>query len=399
MFEIERRECKEIKNLKGWRLIYGRRKVGKTYLATRCLEYDDYYLISRTLNIIHENDEISLDEGINKIISLLKGGKKIILDEFQRLPEKYIDLLATAYPNGTLILLASSLGVLSKVVDRNSPLLGYVIPYKMGIIKFSDVLASVKDPYKALLFRDPWIIEHASDWSDVERNPQSFYYITKGLIGEIFQEEDRKLTQTYEAILLEVAGGMWNSSMISAKLQAGMDINPSKASSYLDTLFKMGLIKKIRVYKGGKGSEWYHDLDSPIMSVTFYAEAKYKVSEKGNKIVDLSYPISKELQFSIGEMLAEYYNAELAYVPQGDIDVVLLKKGKPFIAYEVKNKFTEKEARKAIERIKDFGISRAGLVGVLEDPPNSEDSIGPERLIEIAKEIKNRERNKNIREA
>ncbi|PVU75274.1 hypothetical protein DDW13_05150, partial [Acidianus hospitalis] len=98
-----------------------------------------------------------------------------------------------------------------------------------------------------------------------------------------------------------------------------------------------------------------------------------------------------------GEMLAEYYNAELAYVPQGDIDVVLLKKGKPFIAYEVKNKFTEKDARKAIERIKDFGISRAGLIGVLEDPPNSEDSIGPERLIEIAKEIE--KRNKNIREA
>jgi hypothetical protein len=176
-----------------------------------------------------------------------------------------------------------------------------------------------------------------------------------------------------------------------------MDINPSKASSYLDTLFKMGLIKKIRVYKGGKGSEWYHDLDSPIMSVTFYAEAKYKVSEKGNKIVDLTYPISKELQFSIGEMLAEYYNAELAYVPQGDIDVVLLKKGKPFIAYEVKNKFTEKDARKAIERIKDFGISRAGLIGVLEDPPNSEDSIGPERLIEIAKEIE--KHNKNTGEA
>jgi hypothetical protein len=167
-------------------------------------------------------------------------------------------------------------------------------------LKVRKSYATGKHPYKALLFRDPWIIEHASDWSDVERNPQSFYYITKGLIGEIFQEEDRKLTQTYEAILLEVAGGMWNSSMISAKLQAGMDINPSKASSYLDTLFKMGLIKKIRVYKGGKGSEWYHDLDSPIMSVTFYAEAKYKVSEKGNKIVDLTYPISKELQFSIG---------------------------------------------------------------------------------------------------
>ena len=245
-------------------------------------------------------------------------------------------------------------------------------------------MASIKDPYKALLFRDPWVTEHANDWEDIKRNPQSFYYITK---GEIFQEEDRKLTQTYEAILLEVAEGMWNSRMVSAKLQSAMGINPSKASSYLDTLFKMGLIKKIKVYKGGKGSEWYYDIDSPIMSVTFYAEAKYKVSE-GNKSVDLTYPISKELQFSIGEMLAEYYNAELAYVPQGDIDIVLLKKGKPFIAYEVKNKFGESEARRAIERIKDFGIPRAGLIGVMEEPPKSEDSIGPDRLIEIAKTVR-----------
>jgi len=215
MFDIERRECEELKNLKGWMLIYGRRKVGKTYLAKKCLDYDDYYLITRTLGLIHGEEEIGLDEGIKRIISSLRQGKRVILDEFQRLPEKYLDIIATTHPKGKLILLASSYGAVNKVIDRNSPLLGLVLPYRLGIIKFSDALGSVKDPYKALLFRDPWIVEHASDWEDIKRNPQSFYYITKGLIGEIFQEEDRKLTQTYEAILLELAGGMWNSTMIS----------------------------------------------------------------------------------------------------------------------------------------------------------------------------------------
>ncbi|MEM1627562.1 MAG: ATP-binding protein [Sulfolobaceae archaeon] len=387
MFEIKRRECNEIRNLKGWRLIYGRRKVGKTYLARKCINFDEYYLISRSLSIISDDEELPLDEGISRIISSLKNNKTVILDEFQRLPEKYLDLLATAYPKGNLTLLASSLGAINKVIEKNSPLLGLIVPYKMGIIKFSDALASVKDPYKALLFRDPWTIEHANSWDDVIRSPQSFYYIAKGLIGEIFQEEERKLTQTYEAILLAISEGMWNSSLISAKLQQRMEVNPSKVSSYLNTLFKMGLIKKIRVYKGGKGSEWYYDLDSPIMTVTFYAEAKYRVSEGIRQSIDLTYPISKEIQFSIGEMLAEYYDAELAYTPHGDIDIVLLKKGKPFIAYEVKNKFTESEAKRAIERIKDFGIPRAGLVGILEEPPNSEDSIGPGRLVEIAEEV------------
>ncbi|BCU68013.1 ATPase [Sulfolobales archaeon HS-7] len=387
MFDIRRRECDEIRNLKGWRLIYGRRKVGKTYLVKKCVDFDEYYLISRTLSVIYENEELPLHEGMSRIQSSLKNGRTVILDEFQRLPEKYLDLLSTAYPRGTLILLASSLGVINRVVESNSPFLGLVVPYKMGIIKFSDALISVKDPYKALLFRDPWITEHATDWDDVRRNPQSFYYINKGLIGEVFQEEERKLTQTYEAILLEISEGMWNSTMISAKLQSRMDINPSKVSSYLTTLFKMGLIKKIKVYRGGKGSEWYYDLESPIMSVVFYAEAKYRISE-GVGPVNLTYPISKEIQFAIGEMLAEYYDAELGYTPQGDIDVVLLRKGRPFIAYEVKNRFTESEGKRALERIKNFGIPRAGLVGILEEPPKSEDSIGPDSLMKIADAIR-----------
>ncbi|ACP34908.1 hypothetical protein LS215_0851 [Sulfolobus islandicus L.S.2.15] len=65
MFDIRRRECNEIRNLKDWRLIYGRRKVGKTYLAMKYLNFDEYYLISKTLSIIHENNELSL-KVINK---------------------------------------------------------------------------------------------------------------------------------------------------------------------------------------------------------------------------------------------------------------------------------------------------------------------------------------------
>jgi len=65
MFDIRRRECNEIRNLKDWRLIYGRRKVGKTYLAMKCLNFDEYYLISKTSSIIHENNELSL-KVINK---------------------------------------------------------------------------------------------------------------------------------------------------------------------------------------------------------------------------------------------------------------------------------------------------------------------------------------------
>jgi len=59
MFDIRRRECNEIRNLKDWRLIYGRRKVGKHILIR--INFDDYYPISRTSSVLHENNELSLD--------------------------------------------------------------------------------------------------------------------------------------------------------------------------------------------------------------------------------------------------------------------------------------------------------------------------------------------------
>jgi hypothetical protein len=38
------------------------------------------------------------------------------------------------------------------------------------------------------------------------------------------------------------------------------------------------------------------------------------------------------------------------------------------MTYEVKSKFSKENARRAIQRIKDFGVPRAGLVGVEERP-------------------------------
>jgi AAA+ ATPase superfamily predicted ATPase len=129
LVKIERRERLEVREIKGWRLIYGRKKVGKTFLAINCLDHDEYYLVSRELTLIlNWKDELSLEEGVKKVVSYLRGRKTVVLDEFQRLPEKYYDWLASAYPNGTLVLLGSSLGVVHRVVEMNSPSLASWCP-------------------------------------------------------------------------------------------------------------------------------------------------------------------------------------------------------------------------------------------------------------------------------
>ena len=385
---IERRECYELSTLKGWSLIYGRRKVGKTYLATRCVPHDSYYVVTRQMDVLNGGERLELGKAVTQIARELKAGKSVIFDEFQRVPEALWEVLTTQHPSGKLTLLASSLGITKKAFDRNSPLLGLALPYRMDVVHYPDALAHFGDPLSALLFRDPWVTAHASSWADVSRNPQGFYYVVKGLIGEVFQEEERRFTQIYEAILISVAEGEWNSSIITSRLQSTLSVNGSTVSSYLDSLGKMGLIRKIKVFRGGRGAEWYHTLSSPLMSAVLYAEAKHRVSDN-NQEVDLTRPIARELQFSVGELLAEKNGAQPAYSPKVDIDIVLLKHGKPIAGYEVKIGEIEKaEAEKATWKIRSAGIPRAGLVSLTAKPPPSDESLTTEDLVKIAREIR-----------
>jgi AAA+ ATPase superfamily predicted ATPase len=297
----ERRECYELSNLKGWSLVYGRRKVGKTYLVTRCIPHVSYYVVTRQMDVLNCDEGLEIGKAVTQIAKGTKGGKSVVLDEFQRLPEPLWEVLPMQHPSGKLTLLANSLGITKKVFDKNSPLLGLALPYRMDLLHYSDALAHFGEPLNALLFRDPWVTIYVLSWADVSRSPQGFYCVGKGLIGEVFQEEERRFTQIYEAILISVVKGEWDSSIIASRLQSTLSVNGSTVSSYLDSLSKMGLVKKIRVFRGGEGAEWYCTISSPLMSAVLYAEAKHRVSDNDQE-VNLTRAIARELQFSVGEL-------------------------------------------------------------------------------------------------
>jgi len=84
--------------------------------------------------------------------------------------------------------------------------------------------------------------------------------------------------------------------------------------------------------------------------------------------------LGMELQFFLGELLAEHKGLKRMYtiLPGGrrDIDIVLGKKGKAVAAYEVKmGRFGKGEARRAVERIRDYGVPRVGLISLTENHP------------------------------
>ncbi len=51
--------------------------------------------------------------------------------------------------------MGSSYGIVNRVYDRNSSLLGLFMPMEVGIISYEDVPSQVGDPLLSALLRDP----------------------------------------------------------------------------------------------------------------------------------------------------------------------------------------------------------------------------------------------------
>jgi hypothetical protein len=134
------------------------------------------------------------------------------------------------------------------------------------------------------------------------------------------------------------------------------------------------------------GKENYYKVSSPPLSLILYAESKYMVGERDALIEEL--PIGREVQFSIGEMLAKYFGGQLYYSPKEDIDVVIVKKKKPIWAFEIKmGEITKSEALNSIKRMSKVS-ERVGFVSLKEKPNDYGDlNLGPKELMQIAKEL------------
>ncbi|RLF07027.1 MAG: ATP-binding protein [Thermoprotei archaeon] len=415
---IERSEEQVIRELKGWLLLYGRRKIGKTFLLRRVFPQSNYFMVTRSGHVLAERDGdvsvFNVEDAVKLICSLLDKGEIVVLDEFQRLSEEFWDEIALRHPNGRLIASGSSLGILKRIFDRRSPLLGLLTPLKLDLIRYSDAISAITEvcssPRNALiwsmLIRDPWIIPMTS----LERDPiseicdKAYYFMASasGLIGEAFEEEERALTRTYDALLRLTGEGVWRPSdmagiLASSKLIAG---GQSTVTGLLERLVGMGLIEKIPLWKT-RGARYYFKHRSPLLSIIYYLDQKQSISEGiyGKAEPNLALKaIGRELAFNLGEMLAELHNGVRAYTilprGQGDIDIVILdrRSRKPIIGYEVKMGEMEiSEAKRAIEKIHSEGIPKAGLISITAKPPEtpgSHEELGPQDIIERAKKLR-----------
>lgn len=363
-----------------WVLVYGRRKTGKTYFIRNYTEYDKYFFVSRGRETFINDDKIGYEAFLREVSSELKRGKTIVVDEFQRLPDDFLDMLHNLGIQGRLILVSSTLKLTEKYLSDKSPLLGLATGFKMDLIDERDILKNIieyiDNPKKLIEYsvylREPWLIPL---W---EKTKEKFHdamlenlrITVPSLIGEIFTEEERSLTMVYEAILRSIADGRRVSGEISKQLYSHKVIpaqNPSLIHPYLNILRELGLLEKVKIY-GKKKYYYYHT--SPVMDLYYYLDTKYGFSDRivpkkqMKKTLDIKMPSHIE-QF-IGNLLSKIFGLyrEKIIGKDYEVDIALTDFKKLKVVAEVKwrRELDEGELRRVEEVLGKFKCRKVLIV-------------------------------------
>lgn len=335
----------------GWTLVYGRRKVGKTYMLKRFIDWDTYLLVGVEGRVWIEGTDVnrldSMDGVVDLVMKHLRSGKTVIIDEFQRISMENLERIASVHPDGRLVLSGSSMGVISRILGPGSPLLGRFREKRMGLIGpedlFSAYLTGLPLDYAPYLC-DPWTVPILSGKGVL----RDLYGLLGGtvntipaLIGEIFHSEDRNLSEVYQGILGCIGSGTTKPSEIASTLYHRGVIkkdSASQVSPYINALKGMGLVKELGIY--GKKRSAYR-LGSSVFSVYYYMDSRYGL-ERGLPVFD---EVKENLQRIHSLCMEDYLVGIISrkmggypkYSFEPEIDgVVVDRKGRPKATIEVK---------------------------------------------------------------
>jgi len=369
---IYRDESDEIKKLNGWILIYGRRKVGKTFLIKNFLEYDVFFRVNRDGSILAEKFAISIinnmDDFSRAVSELLLADKKVVIDEFQRLPESVIERISTLHPKGKVIFSGSSMRVIKKLFGSKSPLLGLAMQYKLGMIRPVNILRELSkkmDAAQAIelapYLADAWTIPFFTTESDSEKVIYDLLKYSKftvpSLVGEIFTEEEREFTKVYEAILRLIGAGELDYKNI-ASILAGRKVIERADSSliipYIKNMAGMGLVDSLPIFSSRKKM---YRLSSPIMEAFFYLADRYGFEDRDVSFEEARPTIEKLKNFAvqnfIGDLFAGAYHGKKEYyvTPSKEIDFIITVRNKAVLIGEVKwGKYDGNDLKKFVEK-------------------------------------------------
>jgi hypothetical protein len=353
--QIERHEASDISKARGWVLVYGRRKTGKTYLLKNFTKWDCYLLVRKDGNVTYEENGshgvISALELARKVGVLLTSRKTVIVDEFQRLPQTFLEDIAAFHPKGKLILTGSSFRVMNEVFGKKSPVLGLLAEYKIGLAAPRDVLASLSkrmSPEASIEFgafaRDPWLIPHLhfkDSLKELFDISVHFQNAITSLMGEVFQEEERSLTQLYEALLRLIGAGFQKTEdIISVMSSRGLLKNGASSAIVpnINNMERMDLVEELAVFPSKRKKAYL--LKSPIFQMFYYLADRYEIEQREVRYAQAEEAVRNvrnlAIQRFIGEIFARSLDGRLEYSYDPELDLIITRKGKPVLVGEVK---------------------------------------------------------------
>jgi hypothetical protein len=372
-------EIERWKNIGKWVIVYGRRKVGKSYFIRNYTKWNRYYFVGRSGSIFIDNERISYEAFSREVLQSLEREETIVVDEIQRLPEEFFDSLHNLGIRGRLIAIVSTLWLTKELLGKSSPLLGLFSEFGMKLIDEVDILVNlhehVKDSKKlieySVFFREPWLFsiwERAEDIFEIL--PNTVKLTVPSLIGEIFSEEERTYSRTYDAILKAVADGKQISSEISSYLYSLKLIpaeDPSLIHPYLKILENIGLLEKVKIY--GKNKYYYRHV-SPVTDYYYYLDAKYGISEREIQPLQSRKVLEEKIPHYVDQFMAKLLSkimelwVEKIVEKDYEIDVALTDFKKLKIVAEIKWKkeLTEKELRKIEEKLEKYACRKILIV-------------------------------------
>ena len=353
---IQRKKLTEkIETSEKWVLIYGRRKTGKTYIVENTVSYDDYFFVNRNRTILDKISSQVLDYNTFVAIFLrsVQQRRTIVIDEFHRLGEEFLDVLHSSRKSGKVILITSTLLLAKKLLSGNSALLGLFNEIQVDIISLDDALRELKDRKVskkdrlelAILAREPLAIDYLSSEDSVHTAVRILLGSAQSvpaLIGEIFTEEERVNTMVYNGIMSAVATGNVSSGRISSYLFSRKLIqkdDPSIVQQYLLNLLKFGLMRRVAIFNKKK---FVYKIQSPLVRLYFYAQEKLGLSERQvseRELVDLVTTVMPRIvEDNVRELISSTEGLVETIIEDSDFEVdgYLIKHDKPHIALEVK---------------------------------------------------------------
>ena len=409
-------EIEKIEKALPWVLIYGRRKTGKSFLVENFLKFDKYFFVNRDGTLLDkETNEIYTYEEFLKILKEILGVKTVVIDEFHRLPENFLDYLHATGIKGKLILITSTLWLTERKLKRGEPLLGLVRPVKIGLIDEREIIDALSKEFEGkeliencVYLREPFLIP------SFKGNIRDFLpeflengkIIIKEMIGEIFKEEERELTNIYEGIMKAVACRKNISTEISTYLFSRKIIpkdNPGLIQKYLDILTKIGILEKVEVF-GKKRFRYFHS--SPLLDLHYYLEEKYSYTETNipseliRKVLEEKLP--KHVEQFVRNLFVKIFGVAHKIIEEKDleVDVALFEFKKPKIVAEVKwvKKLTGDEVESIEENLNSFKECRKILVvpdkNILKVFPENIEVFDVKDIVNLSKEsLKNQRTN------